>query len=192
MPVRWFTSDLHIGHSLMNVTRGFGERFDDTWRHDNSIAMKWDAKVQDHHEVFVLGDLSMNRDKGLSWMAQRPGKKFLIAGNHDTCHPHSGRQFKDLKKYMEVFDCVTIAGKIGIAGRSVLLSHFPYDADREQYESSRFPQWRLPNQGDLLLHGHTHQNTKITSRLEYHVGWDAWKDLVSEDDLEFLFQSQGK
>lgn len=49
---------------------------------------------------------------------------------------------------------------------------------------ARHMQWRLPNYGELLLHGHTHSTDAITSALELHVGWDAWKCLVTEQWVE--------
>ncbi len=69
-------------------------------------------------------------------------------------------------------------------GTEVLLSHFPYHRDRGE---ARHTQWRLPNEGRWLLHGHTHGTERVTysvARLgesihkktvrEIHVGVDAW------------------
>src|SRR5690606_8522532 len=63
-----------------------------------------------------------------------------------------------------------------LAGRDFLLSHFPYQGDHT--DEPRYRQWRLPNLGEALLHGHTHRADQgvhqETFALEGHVGLDAW------------------
>lgn len=67
-----------------------------------------------------------------------------------------------------------------IADQVVLLSHFPYgNRDRG---APRYLQYRLPDLGEWLLHGHTHSNERQLGK-EIHVGWDAWGRLVSEDEI---------
>ena len=52
----------------------------------------------------------------------------------------------------------------------------------------RYMQWRLPDMGHFLLHGHTHSTEKRTSAREIHVGWDAWRRMVAEHELAAIIQ----
>ena len=38
----------------------------------------------------------------------------------------------------------------------------------------RYTQYRLPNQGRWLLHGHTHNKDQRIHGKQLHVGLDAW------------------
>jgi calcineurin-like phosphoesterase family protein len=79
---------------------------------------------------------------------------------------------------------------------SVYLSHFPYKADRTG--PPRHPEWRLPNCSNILLHGHTHFEEKVSYDVnvwdpnlartpQIHVGLDAWNLCpVSHDDVQQL------
>jgi len=165
----WFTSDLHLGHRLIAGLRGFNG---DTEAHDAALADAWDSTVGTTDQVWVLGDLTLsNPNAALEWVSRRPGQKHLIVGNHDKAHP----MFRDSHKwqpiYLRAFSSVQMAARRKVAGQSVLLSHFPYAADRGE---TRYPEWRLPDAGTPLLHGHTHWSERYTSGHELHVGVDAW------------------
>jgi hypothetical protein len=56
-------------------------------------------------------------------------------------------------------------------GRSVGLSHFPYEGDSTDTE--RFKAFRPLNSGNWLLHGHVHSAWKLRD-LQINVGLDAW------------------
>lgn len=76
---------------------------------------------------------------------------------------------------VQAFACRTIglSGADGMPVRgTVMLSYFPYATDHTT--SARYLQFRLRDEGNWLLHGHTHAKEKITSRREIHVGLDAW------------------
>jgi calcineurin-like phosphoesterase family protein len=47
-------------------------------------------------------------------------------------------------------------------------------------------QWRLPDRGEFLAHGHTHAALRRTSPREVHVGIDAWQRLVSQAEVAEL------
>jgi calcineurin-like phosphoesterase family protein len=174
----WYTSDLHFGHRLVAGHRGHGE---DTLSHDLEIAERWERQVQDDDIVYVLGDIAVSSPtRALAILGGLPGRKRLIAGNHDRCHP----QFRDAPRwhnvYSNVFEWIAPFGRRRIGGVNVLLSHYPYTADRGEV---RDMQWRLPDHGMWLLHGHTHSQFVQTGVREFHVGWDAWERLVSEDEI---------
>lgn len=179
----WYTADAHIGHKLVSNLRGFG---DDTGAHDDALAHAWDETVGRSDLTWVLGDLTMgNLERALDWFAARPGRKRLVLGNHDAGHPMHRDAPKYLKRYYRVFELATTAARTRIAGVEVLLSHFPYTTDRG-FEA-RFPQWRLPDLGGWLLHGHTHSSERVTSDHEIHVGLDAWHlTPVSQESVQQL------
>lgn len=170
----WFTSDLHIGHKNIALTRGFDA--DDA--HDAFLALKWDAVVRPTDQVWVLGDVSMsgkhNVAPALQWIAERPGTKYLVAGNHDSCHPMHSQAHKWQRIYLEVFETVQQSAVRKIHGHRVLLSHFPYAAgpNADHTTEVRYPEWRFPDRGQFIIHGHTHSRFKVWDK-QIHVGVDA-------------------
>lgn len=184
----YFTSDLHLGHRFVAGLRGF----EDPDTHDDAIAGAWEATVGKNDVVWVLGDVSMDSTRAvehaLGILADLPGEKHLIAGNHDRCHPWRRDAHLRQRRYLEVFDSVASAARRRIGGTEVLLSHFPYHVDHT--DSPRYNQWRLRDEGLWLLHGHTHgpERAKPASR-EIHVGWDAWGSLVPLETLDALIHS---
>lgn len=147
--------------------------------HDEILAEHWDSVVRKDDIVWVLGDISSGANQAqrdaLAWIQQRPGIKHLIAGNHDGVHPLHRDSHRWLPVYLDgAFATVQMAAKRRVALReghvSAFLSHFPYEADRG---ATRYPEWRLRDMGNYLLHGHTHAPEKFCGR-EIHVGVDAW------------------
>jgi calcineurin-like phosphoesterase family protein len=192
----FFTSDLHIGHKMVAMERWKAVNPYGTpdplvvpgvdvtpenaviW-HSRLLAYNWDRLVTKDDTVWVLGDLSLQGraaiEGGLEWISNRPGTKKFITGNHDSCHMGIERREsgKWIKRYLEFFDVVFPFARIRVNGQVVLLSHFPYAGDHTAID--RFPQWRLPDLGDWLLHGHTHSSeiwTPGPSKM-IHVGVDA-------------------
>lgn len=187
-PTAWFTSDLHLGHEKVATTfRGFGS----VEEHDAEIAGRWRDLVHPEDRVYVLGDVTGSASRtrlipALSLLATLPGEKHLVAGNHDGVHPMSRPKPAAFTDYALAFASVQSAGRFKGFGVDVLLSHFPYTRDRDE---TRYPQWRLPNLGGWLLHGHTHGTERVTlgkvpgvwetlhgqhREHEIHVGVDAW------------------
>ncbi len=172
----YFTSDLHWYHRLVTKLRGFGEGEDAITAHNDALIKGWHSVVKkDDDIVWVLGDLIVNSgtlDKALGIMSRLPGRKRLVLGNHDPAHPMHRDAFKWIHKYDDVFEYVTPFARIKVNGKNVLLSHFPYNLDHTH--DARFEQWRLKDEGEFLLHGHTHSDVRVSSSRELHVGVDAW------------------
>lgn len=191
MSAVFFTSDLHLDETLSKPVqlRGFSDPLD----HAAVLSQRWAMHVGRKDEVWVLGDISTGSHRyALSVLRGLPGRKHLIAGNHDAVHPMHRRHFRHLEEFRDVFASVSTVGRRRIAGQEVLLSHFPYERDHK--DPPRYRQWRLPNLGAWLLHGHTHGAEQATVRLpkaarpawdgeilpavsssrEIHVGVDAW------------------
>lgn len=187
MSTVWFTSDLHLGHAKVAQHRAeaFGApavaarpQHAINW-HDRHLAWNWDDSIADDDQVWVLGDLSLGGTEAtayaLNWIADRPGEKHLVPGNHCPVHPMHRDAHKWQSAYLKVFASVQPFARRRIAGRSVLLSHFPYRGDHTTEE--RFNQYRLRDEGEWLLHGHTHSVARYAAfqhPRQVHVGVDAW------------------
>lgn len=192
----WFTSDLHLGHAKVAQLRGF----DSPAEHDEALADMWRSTVRREDSVWVLGDVTGSTSKkavaaAMFKLMALPGWKHLILGNHDAAHPMYRDAFKRSAEYSYAFHTVAMAARRRIEGRNVLLSHFPYERDRDE---TRHSQWRLRNEGLWLIHGHTHgeeqgwlttedlavTGERISATREVHVGLDAWDQrLVHLDEV---------
>lgn len=172
----WFTSDLHLGHVRVAAIRGF----DSTDDHDRTVIANWLETVRDRDIVYVLGDLTCDRrkrDYALHVIDSLPGTKHLIAGNHDDVASIHRTGWKHLPDYLEVFASVRDFGRLRMRKQDVLMSHYPYDGDRPG--DNRYGEYRLPDHGVPLLHGHTHldyQRLHLSAfdTRQVHVGLDAW------------------
>jgi calcineurin-like phosphoesterase family protein len=172
------TTDIHIGHELVALDRGFSSTKD----HDDFFAQQWVENVTKKDSVWILGDLASSNPKpALELLRKLPGIKHLVAGNHDPVHalyPDAHRQFR---KYLEVFSSVQMAASRRIGNRNVVLSHFPYEGDGIDKED-RYNQWRLRDEGLWLIHGHVHKAWKVRGR-QLNAGFDVWQRPVSFDEL---------
>lgn len=180
----WFTSDLHFAHPYVSSLRGFGTcREDaDTIAHDATLVDRWNKLVGPEDTVWVLGDI-VGKHQDLPYALQLfdelPGVKHLVAGNHDAVSSIHRSAWKHQKTYLDVFASVQNFAKIRINGHEVLLSHFPYiGTGADHTEDVRYEQFRLPDHGTILLHGHTHssgrEHISDDGTLQVHVGVDAW------------------
>ena len=79
-------ADLHLslcGAKPMDV-------FGDAWHdHPRRMAESWDARVRPDDAVLLAGDLSWAESLAqaapdLAWIGERPGRKLLLRGNHDS------------------------------------------------------------------------------------------------------------
>jgi calcineurin-like phosphoesterase family protein len=73
-----------------------------------------------------------------------------------------------------------------------LLSHFPYFGDGEGSRDTpeRYSQYRLPDMGEWLIHGHVHDPIRLRGK-SIHVGVDAWNLApVHLDEIVKLIESQ--
>jgi calcineurin-like phosphoesterase family protein len=164
----WFTSDIHFGHRLVADHRGFK---DDTQAHDETIIENWVGSVRKDDIIWVLGDLTLHSPgPALEIIRDLPGRKQFIAGNHDACHPMHREAHRHQARFLEVFESVQPFARQKWSGQTFLLSHFPYERDRGE---ARYMQYRLPDHGEYLIHGHTHGQERFMGR-EIHVGLDAW------------------
>ena len=168
----WFTSDTHFCHEKVARIRGFGSTFE----HDTCVVKFWNTVVKPDDLVWHLGDVSMSRkwDETVHWVMQLNGRKHLVAGNHDPCWPGHRRSRNVQLHWMALFESVQAFARIRLAGTTYLLSHFPYQNAGDHTPTERYTQFRLPNMGEYLLHGHTHTSEHWDGPKSLHVGLDAW------------------
>ena len=167
----WFTSDLHLGHGKVSEIRGF----ETPLAHDMTIVANWHESVAQRDQVWVLGDIATsNLAYALGVLAGLPGEKHLVAGNHDPVHPMHRKAHTQQPRFDEAFASVQPFARRRIDGEDVLLSHFPYNGPGGDRGEIRYPQWRLPDLGEWLLHGHTHMADQRRHGKQIHVGVDAW------------------
>lgn len=168
----FWTSDLHLGHRMVSEIRGF----ESPDIHDQVLADNWDEVVRKDDIIYIIGDLTLQNPAAVvEWVNARPGRKRLICGNHDSCHPMHRRYHRTMPAYLEMFETVMPFERRRFGYLNVLMSHFPYQGagEGERELEERYPQWRLPDLGLPLLHGHTHSSNILSTGRMIHVGLDA-------------------
>ena len=178
----WFIGDLHFGHLKLATLRGFNN----TVEHDMAIIRKWRKEVRQHDVVHVLGDISGGTREGeahaLSILHNLPGRKRLIAGNHDTVASIHPTRSLATEGFRQVFERIGDFATVKVDGVEVLLSHYPYEADHKP--ESRYMQFRLRDYGMPLIHAHTHSTQRSTpGGRELCVSWEAWGRLANAGDV---------
>jgi calcineurin-like phosphoesterase family protein len=166
----WYTSDTHFGHARAAEFRGF----DSVDEHDATIINNWNSVVAPGDTVFHLGDVTLSsRYLDRIWMLN--GHIHLIAGNHDKVFPGDRQAHKNHAKWLLHFESIQAFARRKVDGVEFLLSHFPYSGEREGPD--RYSQYRLRDEGMLLVHGHLHtgEQANLPARpRQLHVGLDAW------------------
>lgn len=190
MSAVWLSSDTHFLHAMVAGLRGFAT----SEEHDETVIERWNKLVRPADFVWHLGDVGLgNEGKVLEQAARLNGRKHLITGNHDACWPGHRSARSRQRRWLEVFESVQAFAKIRLDGQTALLSHFPYEGDHTAEE--RHSQFRLRDEGEWLIHGHTHQDSQLGRSMRYltimdpvtgapgvprplgrevHVGLDAW------------------
>lgn len=182
----WFVSDPHWGHDWVSQLRGYKTSQD----HDAWLLDTLQSTFKKNDTVWWLGDLAMaNPTYALALTNTLPGTHHLVAGNHDQCHPMHRNAHSHTAQYLNVFKSVQAFARRKINGQDVLLSHFPYSeaANADHTHMPRYVQYRFPDLGTPLIHGHTHGQERLTSTVhntqQVHVGLDAWKRPVNLDEI---------
>ncbi|MBO1900926.1 metallophosphoesterase family protein [Leucobacter weissii] len=190
---RYWIADLHLGHDSVARRRGF----ETTEEHDDTVLGQL-GRLRRDDVVWVLGDLTSGRpeeeQRALELLRGVDAELHLIAGNHDGVSSIHRRGYRHQREWLEVFGSVQQFGWVRLGGREVLMSHYPYESLGEGpgRGATRYPEFRLPDRGFPLIHGHTHQSTPqaphpqtggiLTSM--YCVSWEVHRDLVGERLLE--------
>ena len=205
---RHWIADLHLGHSSVAKRRGFETSED----HDSVIASQLSG-LNSGDEVWVLGDISSGKPEDedyalatLQNITMFVGVRFhLIAGNHDSVSSIHRNGFKKQAAWLDVFDSIQQFGVVKISRKHVLMNHYPYakSGDGPGRGTGRYLNFRMPEMGMPLIHGHTHQGTPHNPSYydlsdeqdgsgnvqmgwdtqQFCVSWDAHRRLVTEQDL---------
>lgn len=178
----FFHSDWHFNHAFVAETRGYSSAAE----HDEALIERINSRVTKRDHVFVLGDVFMGSVRaGLEQIQRVNGVKHLVLGNHDPGHPMHRKSIPHTRRFLDVFESVSLHEQIRLpGGRKVLLSHFPYEGDHEDRED-RYTQWRLRDEGDWLIHGHVHDAWRFNDR-QINVGVDFWPYPVDADTMAAL------
>lgn len=164
---RFFTADLHIGHT--NVIAYCDRPFMSVGQMNAALVAAWNTVVGPDDEVWVLGDLAMGRiEDSLDVASRLVGRKRLLVGNHD-------KPFRGLATALyQAAGFELRHGQIDLqlpGGVSVLACHFPYQGDSHDHD--RYRDHRPVDEGAWLLHGHVHERWRQRGRM-INVGVDAW------------------
>lgn len=176
----FYTSDTHFGHAriIELCERPFGS----VAEMDDLMVEWWNLTVKPSDIVYHMGDVTSGSFGPLEHIQKLNGRKILIAGNHDACNPLHRDWVKHLPKYLDAgFEAVMPFMRRKVAGIEFLMSHFPYQGAGDHTEGERYSQYRLPDLGLPLVHGHVHTLFKEQGR-GLNVGVDQWNFVpVSED-----------
>lgn len=174
--MRWFTSDLHLGHK--NIIKYCNRPFHNLHEMNKTIIDNWNKKVSSGDTVYVVGDFAFMGVSAMSiYMNELRGDKILILGNHDGSASRSKRAgFKEVYKDFQITIC----------NIPILVCHYPYFSK----DVSGFPEEekdrlskRPDDNGRWLIHGHVHQLWKIKDR-QINVSTDVWDFYpASEDEI---------
>ena len=195
---RFWIADLHLGHEKVAKMRGF----DTVGEHDQELLSQI-TKLNSGDQLWVLGDISSGKPDEERKALEQLGDVsvwgrldlHLIAGNHDSVSSIHRNGYKKQREFLETFDTVQQFGRIRLCGKQVLMSHYPYarSGDGPGRGKARYLEYRLPDTGLPLIHGHTHHtepHMKGGADLGYRndtsqfcVSWDAHRRLVTEGDL---------
>lgn len=196
-----YWSDLHLGHDFVAKLRGFndGPVLSASKSHDHHISLVWRRHIKPKDHIWLLGDISggRNEDYALEFIAAMPGIKHLIAGNHDSVASIHRNAWKRQAKFLEVFASVQDFARHKVQKQDFLLSHYPYNGDHAG-RADRYAEYRLPDQGIPLVHGHVHDAWNQATTYErdtpmLNVGVDHWFDRPAntEDVIDWLRSEEG-
>lgn len=197
----FFTSDTHFGHK--NIVQYSNRPFDSVGHMNEAIIANWNAMVRDDDTVFHLGDVALG--PWVEWdsiLTRLNGIKTLVVGNHERIFKGEkpNAQAKFAEEYPKWFDYIfdNYTNFRLSDGTLANLSHFPYDGD--SHDGDRFTDYRLKDNGTVLIHGHTHAefdqhgldarlSRSKRGTLQVHVGMDAWGYRpVSEEEVVALIK----
>lgn len=167
----WYVSDLHLLHQNLATLRGYSS----IEEHDAIICDNWVKSIREHDTVIHCGDETVGGKQrvldALAMIKKLPGKKIEIPGNHSPVHPMHRDWMKWVQPYNDVFDAMAPFMRRKINGINILHSHFPYCMDHT--EVPRYQQYRLPDMGEWLIHGHGHSEVKKVGK-QINVCLEAW------------------
>ena len=152
--MKYYTSDLHFGHS--NIISFCNRPFSNVEEMDATLVRRWNEKITNTDDVYMLGDFCFKREEFIRYMKQLNGIKHVILGNHD---PHGIRHDENAKKLCMFHEAIH---EIKDNGQKIVLCHFPLH------------EWLGFYHKTIHFHGHTHGTIGASFREgAYDVGVDV-------------------
>lgn len=166
----WFTADTHFGHRML-VEKGY-RPYSTVPEMDADLIDRWNSAVRPDDTVWHLGDFGMGGPRNfLPVLGQLHGTVHLVTGNHDHPWPGHRDSYKHQAAWMAAgFASIQAFARRRINGRTVVMSHFPYEGDH--VDDDRAVAYRLRDMGEWLLHGHVHTEWAVRGR-QVNVGVDV-------------------
>lgn len=182
----WFFSDPHFFHD--NVIGFCNRPFKNIEEMNEKIIKNWNELVSPEDLCIFVGDIFFykTKDEMKNFLGRMNGRKILVRGNHDK----SPRDMMNSGFELCVEEMV-----MNISREKVLISHFPYRKSSAWFYRlkiiknkfikklfkiknmriyvDKFFYKRPINNGQYLIHGHTHSTEKFNGKM-IHVGVDAW------------------
>ena len=160
----WMTSDLHLGHA--NIV-GYSERPFRDVNEMTEVHMRLLNKIPQDDLLIFVGDMALgNYESAVALIRSMPGRKVLVAGNHDLTRDGKCK----LAREEGLFDAVVpFLFWQGGLGRMVMVTHYPVAVTAHETNTSV-----------INYHGHLHQHCiENTPLVKYiNVGWDVAHGLV--------------
>ena len=156
-----FWSDPHFGHA--NIIKYAERPFANVPEMHREMIARYNEVVPKDGVCLWVGDCFFcGFEESREILSKLNGTKLLVIGNHDR---GAGRMAE------MGFALVTDTLMMHIAGRTVRVSHYPYEGATEdrRHLDKRPPRYK----GEVLLHGHTHAKKRRDGNM-IHVGVDAW------------------
>jgi len=185
--MNWLTADLHLSHA--NIIAYCDRPYASVSEMDNDLVQRWNEVVAPDDEVWVLGDVALGRlDDSLLYVAYLNGTKHLVPGNHDRMFKCNGTKWANAtKRYIDAGFADVLDDQIMLIEPMLMACHFPFAGEARDGHEDRFVDHRPKDQGQLLVHGHTHGKWRRNGRM-IDVGVDAWGGYpVSFETVAALF-----
>ena len=143
--MHFYISDLHLGDDrIFALCRRPFSSLEDM---ETNIVEKWNGKVTDNDDVYILGDLGNgSADIITRFFFKVKGRKHLIVGNHDEAF---------LREYSMtgLFDSIEHIAYINDNGRKVCLCHYP------------LMDWFSGHETIYQVYGHIHNKTEENGKM---------------------------
>ena len=192
----FYTSDIHFGHK--NIIEYENRPFKDINEMEEIIIKKWNNKVNEDDDVYILGDVAIITSNYTletlnNTVSKLNGKKHLILGNHDDWlnkkdfKPNIWEEITSYKTIKESYTYNKVVSKeyefddISVNYNSdnseIVVNCITKETINNSIHLMHYPieHWDRQHYGSIHLHGHTHSrpiNAPIPNR--YNVGMDLW------------------
>nr|WP_166873197.1 metallophosphoesterase [Salinibacterium sp. ZJ450] len=170
----WWTSDTHFSHP--NIIRYCRRPFADVAEMNRELIARWNHVVAPGDVVWHLGDLSLGVqiEEQVMMTAALNGIRRLVPGNHDRVASffNGGDQRARFWPVYEAAGWEIMPEQLqhSIAGRRVMVCHFPYRGD--SLGEDRYRPHRPVDHGLPIIHGHVHTDFAEQGR-QFNVGVDV-------------------